>query len=70
MSTNAYLHAPVLYGQWEECDGCPLDRLPLFYNGLTESAANLPVLQIEEIIETKGADYKYINEPKAVEKGK
>ena len=63
MSTNAYLHTSILYGQWERWDGNPLDQPPLFYNGLTESGVNLlssvsdEVVNIAKVIELKtGAD--------------
>ncbi|XP_020620833.1 tauropine dehydrogenase-like isoform X2 [Orbicella faveolata] len=63
MSTNAYLHTSILYGQWEGWDGNPLDQPPLFYNGLTESAANLlssvsdEVVMIARVVgERSGAD--------------
>ena len=63
MSVNAYLNTSIVYGQWEGWDGIPLDQPPLFYNGLTESAANLlssvsdEVVNIAKDIELKtGAD--------------
>ena len=52
MSTNAYLHTSILYGQWEGWDGKPLDEPPLFYNGLTESAANLLSSVSDEVVKT------------------
>ena len=63
MSVNAYLNPSIIYGQWEGWNGIPLDQPPLFYNGLTESAANLlssvsyEVVKIAKVIELKtGAD--------------
>ena len=63
MSVNAYLNTSIVYCQWEGWDGIPLDQPPLFYNGLTESAANLlssvsgEVVKIAKVIELKtGAD--------------
>ena len=50
MSVNAYLHTSILYGQWEGWDGNPLDQPPLFYNGLTESAANLLSSVSDEVV--------------------
>ena len=50
MSVTAYLHTSIVYGQWEGWDGNPLDQPPLFYNGLTESAANLLSSVSEEVI--------------------
>lgn len=52
MSVNAYLHTSIMYGQWEGWDGIPLDQPPLFYNGLTESAANLLSSMCDEIVNT------------------
>lgn len=63
MSTNAYLHTSILYGQWEGWDENPLDQPPLFYNGLTDQAANLlssvsdEVVRIAKVVgEKSGAD--------------
>ena len=50
MSINAYLHTSILHGQWEGWEGTPLDQAPLFYNGLTESTANLLSNVSEEIV--------------------
>ena len=50
MSTDAYLHTSMLYCQWEGWDGKPLDEPPLFYNGLTEAAANLLSSVSDEIV--------------------
>ncbi|XP_078351410.1 tauropine dehydrogenase-like isoform X2 [Oculina patagonica] len=50
MSTDAYLHPSILYGQWNGWDRKPLDEPPLFYNGLTESAANLLSRVSDEIV--------------------
>ena len=50
MSTNAYLHTSILYGQWEGWDGNPLEQSPLFYNGLTDSAANLLSSVSDEVV--------------------
>ena len=50
MSVNAYLHTSITYGQWEGWDGDPLDEPPLFYNGLTESAANLLSSVSDEVV--------------------
>ena len=41
MSVNAYLQTSILYGQWEWWKGKPVDEPPMFYNGLTEPAADL-----------------------------
>ena len=50
MSVNAYLHTSIVYGQWEGWDGIPLDQPPLFYKGLTESAANLLSSVSDEVV--------------------
>ncbi|XP_078351394.1 uncharacterized protein LOC144636134 isoform X2 [Oculina patagonica] len=52
MSTDAYLHPSILYGQWKGWDGKPLDEPPLFYNGLTEPAANLLSSVSDEVVKT------------------
>ena len=63
MSVDSYLNPSIVYGQWEGWNGIPLDQPPLFYNGLTESAANLlssvsyEVVKIAKVIALKtGAD--------------
>ena len=50
MSTSAYVHTSLLYGQWEGWNGKPLDEPPLFYNGLTASTANLLSSISDEIV--------------------
>ena len=50
MSVDAYLNPSIVYGQWEGWDGIPLDQPPLFYNGLTESAANLLSSVSDEVV--------------------
>ena len=52
MSVNAYLHTSITYGQWEGWDGKTVDQPPLFYNGLTEAAANLLSDMSDEIVKT------------------
>ena len=49
---NAYLHLPILFGQWEGWDGKPLDQPPLFYIGITESTADLISSMCDEVLET------------------
>ena len=68
MSVNAYLHTSITYGQWEGWDGKTVDQPPLFYNGLTEVAANLladmsdEIVKIAKIIaEKSGADMSEVN---------
>ena len=59
MSVNAYLHTSILYGQWEGWQGNLVDEPPLFYNGLTEPAADLlssisdEIVNIARVIELK-----------------
>ena len=55
MSVNAYLHPSLMYGQWEGWDGNPLDEPPLFYCGLTASAANLLSSVSDEIVKIGSA---------------
>jgi len=67
MSVSAYLHTSILYGQWEGWRGKPVDEPPLFYNGLTEPAADLlssisdEIVNIARVIELKTeADMSYV----------
>ena len=59
MSVNAYLHTSILYAQWEGWHGKPVDDPPLFYNGLTEPAADVlssisdEIVNIARVIELK-----------------
>lgn len=59
MSVNAYVHTSILYAQWEGWQGKPFDEPPLFYNGLTEPAADLlssisdEIVNIARVIELK-----------------
>lgn len=50
MSVNAYLHTSILYGQWEGWHGRPVNEPPMFYNGLTEPAADLLSSISDEIV--------------------
>lgn len=50
MSVNAYLHTSITYGQWEGWDGKPLAEAPLFYNGLTKSAASIISSVSDEVV--------------------
>ena len=50
MSVNAYLHTSILYGQWEWWKGKPVDEAPMFYNGLTEPAADLVSSISDEVV--------------------
>ena len=68
MSTNAFLHTSIMYGPWEGWDGTPVDQPPLFYNGLTESAANLlssmsdKIVNVAKIIQEKsGAELSSVS---------
>ena len=55
MSVNAYLHTSIMYGQWKDWDGDTGDEPPLFYRGLTESAATLLSSSAEEIVKIANA---------------
>lgn len=35
------VHPPIMYGQWKNWDGKPVSEKPLFYQGLTDEAADL-----------------------------
>ncbi|KAL9952978.1 hypothetical protein ACROYT_G040312 [Oculina patagonica] len=63
MSISAYLHTSIVYGQWVEWDGKPVDEAPLFYQGVSKATAEVTssasdeVLNIAKVIEEKsGAD--------------
>ena len=69
MSVDAYLNTSIVYCQWVGWDGIPLDQPPMFYNGLTESAANLlssvsdEVVKIAKAIELKtGAEMSHVRD--------
>lgn len=50
MSVNAYLHTSIVYGQWKDWDGNPVDEAPLFYHGVSESTAELTSIVSDEVI--------------------
>jgi len=52
------VHPPIMYGQWKDWDGLPLDKKPLFYQGLTPAAAELLSKCSDELIETGKAIQK------------
>ncbi len=39
--SNAILHPTIMYGQWSNWDGNPVNEPPLFYNDLSEPTAQL-----------------------------
>ncbi|XP_071118322.1 opine dehydrogenase-like [Haliotis cracherodii] len=39
LATKAIIHPPIMYGKWKNWDGKPLDKKPLFYQGLDEDQA-------------------------------
>ncbi|EDO47690.1 predicted protein [Nematostella vectensis] len=41
MAVNAYIHPSILYDRWVNWDGKSLQEAPLFYQGATQSAADL-----------------------------
>ncbi|XP_067679057.1 opine dehydrogenase-like [Haliotis asinina] len=36
LATKSIIHPPIMYGKWKDWDGKPLDKKPLFYQGLDE----------------------------------
>lgn len=55
MGVNAYVHPAILYGQWSQWDGKPLDAPPLFYNGLGRSGAQALSQLSDEVMATAKA---------------
>lgn len=50
--SNPILHPSLMYGRWKDWDGTPLDAPPLFYNELTEEAANFMSASSDEVVAT------------------
>ncbi|HEY6250258.1 MAG TPA: NAD/NADP octopine/nopaline dehydrogenase family protein [Candidatus Angelobacter sp.] len=50
-SLNAYSHPPIMYARWKDWDGIPLERPPLFYQGIDEATAELLNQVSAEVIE-------------------
>ncbi len=51
-SPNAYSHPPILFSRWRNWDGQPLDRPPLFYQGVDEETAALLGQVSDEVVAT------------------
>jgi hypothetical protein len=41
MGVNAYIHPCIMYGEWKNWDGKPLEKKPLFYHGVSQESAQL-----------------------------
>ncbi|XP_013410791.1 opine dehydrogenase [Lingula anatina] len=53
------LHSAIMYGTWTNWDGKPLDKIPLFYQGVNETTAQLiSDLSDENLKVTKGIKRK------------
>lgn len=52
MNVNAYIHPSILYGQWHDWDGKPVDENPLFYQGLSEESAAILSGVSDEVMAT------------------
>ena len=50
MSTNAYLHTAIMYGEWCGWSGKQLKEAPLFYNGLSKGSAQLLADMSDEVV--------------------
>nr|BAF94330.1 tauropine dehydrogenase [Cellana grata] len=55
LSTKSIMHPPIMYGAWKDWDGNPLSEKPLFYQGLTEEAAELMSGMSDELLATAKA---------------
>ena len=51
MNPNACSHPAIMYGQWEGWDGTPLDKVPMFYTGITEATGDLLTSMSDEVVE-------------------
>mmetsp|Transcript_31786 Transcript_31786/g.101257 ORF Transcript_31786/g.101257 Transcript_31786/m.101257 type:complete len:745 (+) Transcript_31786:64-2298(+) len=57
LETNLFtvVHPPIVYGQWKDWDGKPVAEKPLFYQGLTDFAADMLDRCSKELVETAAA---------------
>ena len=55
MDVNAYIHPSILYGEWHNWDGNPVEVNPLFYQGLTKETAQILVGVSDEAVATAKA---------------
>src|SRR5438270_7537604 len=49
---NAYSHAPIMFGRWNNWNGNGLDEPPLFYQGVDEETATLLEEISDEVVAT------------------
>ena len=54
-SPNAYSHPPIMYAQWKDWDGTPVEVPPLFYHGVDEEMAALLAAISDEVVQTSRA---------------
>ncbi|XP_041358346.1 opine dehydrogenase-like [Gigantopelta aegis] len=53
--TKAIVHPPIMYARWKDWDGKPLDKVPLFYQGVDEMAAKYLSGVADELMATAKA---------------
>ncbi|XP_041359497.1 opine dehydrogenase-like [Gigantopelta aegis] len=56
--TKAIVHPPIMYARWKDWDGKPLDKEPLFYQGVDEMGAKYLSGVADELMETAKAFQK------------
>ncbi|XP_067678212.1 opine dehydrogenase [Haliotis asinina] len=55
LATKSIIHPPIMYGKWKDWDGKPLDKKPLFYQGLDEDQARYLGGVSDELVATAKA---------------
>ena len=53
--TKSIVHPPIIYARWKDWDGKPIDKAPLFYQGVDETAAKYLSGVSDELIVTAKA---------------
>ena len=51
MNPNACGHPSILYGQWQEWDGNPVEQVPMFYTGVSEETGELYTRMSDECVQ-------------------
>ncbi len=55
LATKSIIHPPIMYGTWKDWDGKPLDKKPLFYQGMNEVMAKYLGGVSDELVATAKA---------------
>lgn len=51
LMAGSIMHPPIMYGQWKDWDGKPIDKAPLFYQGVDDYQEKLLIQVSEEILD-------------------